>query len=122
MYRRAGTLRNTFRKGPEGWCSYDYHASMVAGEQNVFFLTPWEKNGGVDMKITDVLVYELDGQGAWRVRVPSSGRTCSGKRKLFDSCELSRTRTISDLPDRQFSPSKSRKISAGNPHGQRKSD
>ena len=26
---------NTFEKGPEGWCSYDYHASIIAG-QNYF--------------------------------------------------------------------------------------
>jgi hypothetical protein len=39
-------LRNTFAKGPEGWCSYDYHASMVAGGRNIFILTTWERQGG----------------------------------------------------------------------------
>ena len=39
------TLRNTFAKGPEGWCSYDYHWSIVA-EKNIFILTTWERDGG----------------------------------------------------------------------------
>ena len=39
-------VKNGFDKGPEGWCSYDYHASVVSGS-NVFILTPWEKGGGV---------------------------------------------------------------------------
>ena len=38
---------NTFAGGPEGWCSYEYHASVVAG-QNYFVLTTWEERGGVD--------------------------------------------------------------------------
>ncbi|MEC9380874.1 MAG: hypothetical protein VX528_18045, partial [Candidatus Latescibacterota bacterium] len=38
---------NTFEKGPEGWCSYDYHASIIAG-QNYFVLTTWEERGGAD--------------------------------------------------------------------------
>ena len=42
----ADTLRNTFGKGPEGWCSYDYHASIVSGGRNVFILAVWEKGGG----------------------------------------------------------------------------
>jgi len=40
-------LRNNFVRGPEGWCSYDYHASVVA-RRNVFILATWEKEGGVD--------------------------------------------------------------------------
>jgi len=40
-------MKNSFEKGPEGWCSYDYHASVVAG-RNVFILTTWEPIGGVD--------------------------------------------------------------------------
>lgn len=40
-------LRNSFTRGPEGWCSYDYHASIVT-ERNVFILATWEKEGGVD--------------------------------------------------------------------------
>ena len=39
-------VRNTFTQGPEGWCSYDYHASMVDGGRNVFILTTWESRGG----------------------------------------------------------------------------
>ena len=42
----ADTLRNAFTRGPEGWCSYDYHASMISGGQNIFILTTWEKDGG----------------------------------------------------------------------------
>ena len=38
---------NTFEKGPEGWCSYDYHASIIAG-QNYFVLTTWEESGGAN--------------------------------------------------------------------------
>mgnify|MGYP004060723475 CR=1 FL=1 len=38
---------NTFEKGPEGWCSYDYHDSIIA-RQNYFVLATWEERGGVD--------------------------------------------------------------------------
>ena len=38
---------NTFKDGPEGWCSYEYHASVVAG-QNYFVLTTWDGCGGSD--------------------------------------------------------------------------
>jgi hypothetical protein len=41
-------IRNSFEKGPEGWCSYDYHASIVADGANIFVLTTWQRNGGVD--------------------------------------------------------------------------
>ena len=41
-------VQNSFAKGPEGWCSYDYHASMVAGGQNIFVLATWVAAGGVD--------------------------------------------------------------------------
>jgi len=37
---------NGFEKGPESWCSYDYHASMVSGGRNVFILAVWERTGG----------------------------------------------------------------------------
>lgn len=40
-------MKNTFSKGPEGWCSYDYHASMVSRGANIFILTTWEREGGV---------------------------------------------------------------------------
>jgi len=30
--------RNTFAMGPEGWCSYDYHATMVADGRETFIL------------------------------------------------------------------------------------
>jgi hypothetical protein len=38
--------QNRFSKGPECWCSYDYHASMVNGGTNVFVLATWSKGGG----------------------------------------------------------------------------
>jgi hypothetical protein len=41
------TVANTFEKGPEGWCSYEYHASVVAGH-NYFVLTTWDEHGGSD--------------------------------------------------------------------------
>ena len=41
-------IENNFVKGPEGWCSYDYHASMVADGTNIFVLATWAKQGGVD--------------------------------------------------------------------------
>jgi len=46
MTGKQTTLKNAFAKGPEGWCSYDYHASMVAGGHNIFILTTWTKHGG----------------------------------------------------------------------------
>lgn len=39
-------LTNPFTRGPESWCSYDYHASMVAGKHNVFILATWHPDGG----------------------------------------------------------------------------
>jgi len=41
-------IHNRFERGPEGWCSYDYHASMVADGVNVFILTTWSADGGPD--------------------------------------------------------------------------
>ena len=41
-------MKNNFDKGPEGWCSYDYHASMVADGSNIFILATWAAQGGVD--------------------------------------------------------------------------
>ena len=40
-------VKNSFNKGPEGWCSYDYHASIVSGGHNIFILAVWEGKGGV---------------------------------------------------------------------------
>ena len=40
-------IRNHFELGPQGWCSYDYHGSVVAG-RNMFILTTWEPTGGPD--------------------------------------------------------------------------
>ncbi len=40
-------ISNSFGRGPESWCSYDYHASMVSGGRNVFILAVWEATGGV---------------------------------------------------------------------------
>ena len=39
-------MKNSFEMGPEGWCSYDYHASMVSGGTNVFILAVWNRDGG----------------------------------------------------------------------------
>lgn len=41
-------VRNTFDKGPESWCSYDYHACIVNDGHNIFILTTWQKEGGVN--------------------------------------------------------------------------
>lgn len=41
-------IKNSFTKGPEGWCSYDYHASIVADGVNIFVLATWMKEGGVN--------------------------------------------------------------------------
>jgi hypothetical protein len=40
-------IENRFEIGPEGWCSYDYHWSVVANGVNIFVLTTWEPSGGV---------------------------------------------------------------------------
>jgi hypothetical protein len=39
-------IQNRFAKGPEGWCSYDYHASMVSNGTNIFVLATWVQGGG----------------------------------------------------------------------------
>ena len=41
-------MKNTFDFGPEAWCSYDYHASIVANGNNIFILTTHAKTGGVN--------------------------------------------------------------------------
>jgi hypothetical protein len=41
-------VQNTFDKGPEGWCSYDYHRSMVDGGENYFVLTVYSSRGGLN--------------------------------------------------------------------------
>jgi len=41
-------IKNSFDRGPEGWCSYDYHWSVVAGGRNIFILTAWSGSGGVN--------------------------------------------------------------------------
>ena len=38
-------VKNVFDKGPESWCSYDYHASVVTGRGRVFVLGNWEGEG-----------------------------------------------------------------------------
>ena len=43
----ATVLRTTFDKGPERWCSYDYHESVLA-RCNIFVLTTHETSGGVN--------------------------------------------------------------------------
>ena len=39
-------ITNTFATGPEGWCSYDYHASMVADGRDMFILATREPGKG----------------------------------------------------------------------------
>ena len=41
-------IKNTFDRGEDGWCSYDYHASIVNDGRNIFILTTWEGQGGVN--------------------------------------------------------------------------
>ena len=41
-------IANTFEKGPEGWCSYDYHASVIADGRNIFVLAAWQGEGGAN--------------------------------------------------------------------------
>ena len=40
-------IQNTFDKGEESWCSYDYHARIVSKWRNIFILATWESEGGV---------------------------------------------------------------------------
>lgn len=41
-------IKNSFDRGPQAWCSYDYHASIVSGGHNIFILTTWSRTGGVN--------------------------------------------------------------------------
>ena len=41
-------IKNNFNIGEEGWCSYDYHASIVNDIRNIFILNTWEQKGGVN--------------------------------------------------------------------------
>ncbi len=40
-------IRNSFERGPEGWCSYDYHATVTSGEET-FVMTTWRQKGGIN--------------------------------------------------------------------------
>ena len=40
-------VTNSFAKGPEGWCSYDYHASVIAGAE-IFVMSSWQQKGGIN--------------------------------------------------------------------------
>ena len=40
-------VKNSFERGPEGWCSYDYHASVTSGSE-IFVMTTWQRNVGVN--------------------------------------------------------------------------
>ena len=40
-------VKNTFEKGPEGWCSYDYHASVTSGAE-IFVMATWRQQGGIN--------------------------------------------------------------------------
>ena len=43
---REGRVRNSFAKGPEGWCSYDYHAAILSGWRETFILSTWRPGHG----------------------------------------------------------------------------
>ena len=40
-------ISNNFDLGPDAWCSYDYHASVISGTNN-FALATHERKGGVN--------------------------------------------------------------------------
>ena len=40
-------INNNFDLGPDAWCSYDYHASVISGTNN-FALATHERKGGVN--------------------------------------------------------------------------
>ena len=40
-------IASRFAQGPEGWCSYEYHASIIAGA-NIFIQTTWSATGGIN--------------------------------------------------------------------------
>ncbi|MBX3009977.1 MAG: hypothetical protein KF832_00675 [Caldilineaceae bacterium] len=40
-------VKNRFAKGPEGWCSYDYHASVIASAE-IFVMASWQPKGGIN--------------------------------------------------------------------------
>jgi len=44
----APLVRNTFAQGPDAWCAYDYHGSMVADGINIFVLGTAQPTGGPD--------------------------------------------------------------------------
>lgn len=41
-------VQNHFEKGPDSWCSYDYHGSAVNVRKRVFVLGHWEREGGLN--------------------------------------------------------------------------
>ena len=41
-------VQNHFEKGPDSWCSYDYHGSAVNVRGRVFVLGHWEREGGLN--------------------------------------------------------------------------
>lgn len=41
-------INHRFESSLQGWCTYDYHWSIVSGGKNVFILANWEKEGGGD--------------------------------------------------------------------------
>lgn len=40
-------VKDSFDRGPEGWCSYDYQASAPSGH-NIFIQATWVRAGGVN--------------------------------------------------------------------------
>ena len=41
-------VQNLFEKGPDSWCSYDYHGSAVNVRGRVYVLGHWEWDGGLN--------------------------------------------------------------------------
>lgn len=41
-------ITNCFTRGPEGWCSYDYHQAVLTGWREQFILSTWRQGEGPD--------------------------------------------------------------------------
>ena len=63
--QRERTRVNTFDSGRESWQIYDYNGG--SGGENVFFLTSWEKSGGVENS-----GYIWAGDSRWRIDTPEN--------------------------------------------------
>ena len=59
-------MKHTFDRGPEGFCSYEYHAGKRA-RRNMFILVIWEKSGGVNDS-----AYIWSDEHGWSADTPES--------------------------------------------------